>query len=134
MAKKKTTKSSSLYEKAEDLPDNRKQKYDSILQDFDKQIETFIEQIYSNVSTLEKQIKSQFKVAKLQLPRNVKSQKAEDFLYQNSENNDNVTVECAKVIFPIFFKKPYLSQNIPTFFRWLCPSATLSKMRLPPPL
>ena len=101
MSRKKTTKSSSsLYEKAEDLPDNRKQKYDSILQDFDKQIETFIEQVYSNVSTLEKQIKSQFKVAKLQLPRNIKSKKAEDFLYQDSENNDNlVTVECAKVLF-----------------------------------
>ena len=99
MARKKTTKSSSLYEKAEDLPDNRKKKYDSILQDFDKQIETSIEQIYSNVSSLEKQIKSHFKVAKLQLPRNVKSLKAEDFYYQDVESNDNITVECAKVTF-----------------------------------
>lgn len=98
MARKKANKSSSLYEKAEDLPDNRKQKYDSILQDFDKQIETFIEQIYSNVSTLEKQINSQFRLAKLKLPSKIRSQKAEDFYYQDSDDTDNqVTLECAKV-------------------------------------
>lgn len=98
MARKKVSKSSSLYEKAEDLPDNRKQKYDSILQDFDKQVETFIEQIYSNVSTLEKQINSQFRLAKLKLPSKIRNQKAEDFYYQNSDDTDNqVTLECAKV-------------------------------------
>merc|ERR1712029_108951 len=90
MARKKVNKSSSLYEKAEDLPDNRKQKYDSILQDFDKQVETFIEQIYSNVSTLEKQINSQFRLAKLKLPSKIRNQKAEDIYNQ-------VTLECAKV-------------------------------------
>ena len=130
MARKKANKSSSLYEKAEDLPDNRKQKYDSILQDFDKQIETFIEQIYSNVSTLEKQINSQFRLAKLKLPSKIRSQKAEDFYYQDSDDTDNqVTLECAKVGNKLFSYNlpPFLSY---VFFRWLYLLAIPSKMKL----
>ena len=37
MPKKKGKISKDVYEKAEDLPENRKKIYDSILEDFDKQ-------------------------------------------------------------------------------------------------
>merc|ERR1711962_1809675 len=81
MPKKKATSNKDVYEKAEDLPEGRKKLYDSILEDFDKQVEARIEQIYSSIGAIQTQIRSQFKVAMLQQSRSVRS----------------LTVECAKV-------------------------------------
>lgn len=49
---------------------------------------------------METKIRSQFKVELLQLPRNVRSLKVEDYYYEDSEKENelhNLTVECAKV-------------------------------------
>jgi len=99
MPKKKATSNKDVYEKAEDLPEGRKKIYDSILEDFDKQVDARIEQIFSSIGAIQTQIRSQFKVARLQLPRNVRSMKAEDFYYNDIGNNNtlDLTVECAKV-------------------------------------
>jgi len=99
MPKKKATSNKDVYEKAEDLPEGRKKLYDSILEDFDKQVEARIEQIYSSIGAIQTQIKSQYKVAVLQQSRNVRSMKVEDFYYNDigSINNLDLTVECAKV-------------------------------------
>jgi len=99
MPKRKATSNKDVYEKAEDLPEGRKKTYDSILEDFDKQVEARIEQIYSSIGAMQNQIKSQFKVALLQLPRTVRSMKVEDFYYNDvtNDNNLDLTVECAKV-------------------------------------
>lgn len=99
MPKRKATSNKDVYEKAEDLPEGRKKTYDSILEDFDKQVEARIEQIFSSIGAIQKQIKSQFKVAMLQQPRNIRSMKVEDFYYNDigSANNLDLTVECAKV-------------------------------------
>ena len=50
---------------------------------------------------MQNQIKSQFKVALLQLPRTVRSMKVEDFYYNEvtNDNNLDLTVECAKIKF-----------------------------------
>jgi hypothetical protein len=119
-----------VYEKADELPDERKKIYESILEDFDKQgfflqnctffrLQTLlrcfllfwlvisrIEQIYSSVNALQKQIRSQFKVALLQQPRSVRDIKVEEFYYTNDENeaylaasstSTNLTAELAKL-------------------------------------
>ena len=48
---------------------------------------------------MQTQIRSQFKVALLQQPRNVRSLKVEDYYYNelNKGSNVDLTVECAKV-------------------------------------
>lgn len=100
MPKKNAKTSKNLYEKAEDLPENRKKIYHSILEDLDKQVEARIEQINSAIGVLQKQIKSQFKVALLQQPRATRLLKVEDFYYNESVGGDEKTdlnVECAKV-------------------------------------
>ena len=117
-----------VYEKAEDLPEGKKKAYDSILEDFDRQgnilqcrlltnLNTFlikfqrfslsvasrIEQINSSIEALQKQIKSQFRVAKVRLPKAVRDDKAENFYYNDGDNDEaiadklNMTVELAKV-------------------------------------
>lgn len=56
-------------------------------------------QIESAVNALETHVKSQFKVALLQLPRNVRSMKVEDFYYDSNVDDfgHELNVECAKV-------------------------------------
>jgi len=99
--KKKGKSAQNVYEKAEDLPEGRKKIYDSILEDFDKQVEARIEQIKSAIGAMQKQIKSQFKVALLQQSRATRQLKAEDFYYENGEIGDvakvDLNVECAKL-------------------------------------
>lgn len=55
----------------------------------------------SNLGAMRCQIKSQFKVALLQLPRSVRSMKVEDFYYDDSNQQalgpPDLTLECAKV-------------------------------------
>merc|ERR1711962_757018 len=99
MPKRKATSNKDVYEKAEDLPEGRKKLYDSILEDFDKQVEARIEQIYSSIGAIQTQIRSQFKVAMLQQSRSVRSLKVEDFYYNDIGNSNSLdlTVECAKV-------------------------------------
>ena len=60
-------------------------------------MEARIEQIYSSIGAMQTQIRSQFKVALLQQPRNIRSLKVEDFYYENQDTNVDLTVECAKV-------------------------------------
>ncbi len=62
-------------------------------------VEARIEQIYSTVSAQQNQIKSQFKVALLKLPRNVRSLKVEDHYYGDDSDKDaaDLTLELAKV-------------------------------------
>ena len=116
-----------VYEKAEDLPEGKKKAYDSILEDFDRQgnilqcrlltnlnllfidsnfsflVASRIEQINSSIEALQKQIKSQFRVAKVRLPKAVRDDKAENFYYNDGDNDEaiadklNMTVELAKV-------------------------------------
>ena len=127
--KKKGKLGQNVYEKAEDLPEGRKKIYDSILEDFDKQgqylslqslsvkkvklqrtnakiyfslkVEARIEQIKSAIGAMQKQIKSQFKVALLQQSRATRQLKVEDFYYENGEIGDvskvDLNVECAKL-------------------------------------
>ena len=74
MPKKKTkSNKNDVYEKAEDLPESKKKIYDSILEDFDKQVEARIEQIYSAIGAMQTQIRSQFKVALLQQSRSTRA-------------------------------------------------------------
>lgn len=103
MVKKRGKTNKDVYEKVEDLPESRKERLDSILEDFDKEVAARIEQINSAITALQTQIKSQFKVTLLKEPRNIRRMKVEDFYY-NSEDDDqaiadklNITVECAKV-------------------------------------
>merc|ERR1711981_1242658 len=103
MVKKRGKTNKDVYEKVEDLPESRKERLDSILEDFDKEVAARIEQINSAITALQTQIKSQFKVTLLKEPRNIRHMKVEDFYY-NSEDDDqaiadklNITVECAKV-------------------------------------
>ena len=115
-----------VYEKAEDLPEGKKKAYDSILEDFDRQgnilqcrllkylnllfidsnfsflVASRIEQINSSIEALQKQIKSQFRVAKVRLPKAVRDDKAENFYYDGDNDEAiadklNMTVELAKV-------------------------------------
>jgi len=100
--KKKGKSTQNVYEKAEDLPEGRKKLYDSILEDFDKQVEARIEQLNSAIGALQKQIKSQFKVALLQQSRATRQLKVEDFYYKDSgssseEEKTDLNVECAKL-------------------------------------
>ena len=102
MPKKNVSTAKNVYEKAEDLPEGRKKIYDSILEDLDKQVEARIEQINSAIGALQKQIKSQFKVALLQQSRATRQLKVEDFYYKDSEvvaedGKTDLTVECAKL-------------------------------------
>jgi len=102
MPKKNVNTAKNVYEKAEDLPEGRKKIYDSILEDLDKQVEARIEQINSAIGALQKQIKSQFKVALLQQSRATRQLKVEDFYYKDSEvvaedGKTDLTVECAKL-------------------------------------
>jgi len=100
--KKKGKANQDVYEKAEDLPEGRKKLYDSILEDFDKQVESRIEQLNSLIGALQKQIKSQFKVALLQQSRANRQLKVEDFYYKENgdsseEEKTDLNVECAKL-------------------------------------
>jgi len=100
--KKKGKSNENVYEKAEDLPEGRKKLYDSILEDIDKQVEARIEQLNSDIGALQKQIKSQFKVALLQQTRATRQLKVEDFYYKESgdsweEEKTDLNVECAKL-------------------------------------
>jgi len=98
MPRKKAPKSKDVYEKAEDLPESKKKIYDSILEDFDKQVEARIEQIYSAIGAMQTQIRSKFKVALLQQSRSTRGLKVEDYYYNNSnDENLDLTVQCAKV-------------------------------------
>merc|ERR1711982_271902 len=99
MPKRKAKSNKDVYEKAEDLPEGHKKRYDSILEDIDKQVEARIEQIYSKIGAIQSQIRSQFKVAMRQQSRNIRSMKVEEFYYNNVDkaNNLDLTVECAKV-------------------------------------
>jgi hypothetical protein len=129
-----SSKDKNVYEKVEDLPEGRKKIYESILEDFDKQgsfcknstvfrhfpkistffhfsVEARIEQIFSSVNALQKQIRSQFKVALLQQPRNARDLKVEDHYYANESAADlvastsmNLTAELAKVAASVTFK------------------------------
>jgi len=101
--KKRGKSNKDVYEKAEDLPEGKKKVYDSILEDFDKQVAARVEQIQSAVNALQTQVKSQFRMNLLKEPRNIRQMKVED-LYYNEEDDDqaitdklNLTVECAKV-------------------------------------
>lgn len=100
--KRKGKVNENVYEKADDLPEGRKKLYDSILEDFDKQVEARIEQINSAIGALQKQIKSQFKVALLQQSRATRQLKVEDFYYKDKESSSeeektDLNVECAKL-------------------------------------
>ena len=53
--------------------------------------------MYSFIGATQNKIRSQFKLASCQQPRNVRSMKVEDFYY-NETDNQNLTVECAKVV------------------------------------
>lgn len=88
-----------VYKKAEDLPEGRRKEYDTILEDFDKQVEARIEQNMSALSAMQNQIKSQVRVALLQLPKTVRSLQIEEYLYnkEGSSSDVNLTVELAKV-------------------------------------
>merc|ERR1711931_225607 len=102
MPKRKATSNKDVYEKADDLPEGRKKLYDSILEDFDKQVEARIEQINSAIGALQKQIKSQFKVALLQQSRATRQLKVEDFTTKTKESSSeeektDLNVECAKL-------------------------------------
>lgn len=90
--------SQNLYEKLEDLPEIRKKLYNSILEDFDKQVNARIEQIHSGIAAIQTQIKSQFKVALLKIPRNVRQMKAEELYYANCDLRADLNIECAKVV------------------------------------
>ena len=87
MPKKNVSTAKNVYEKAEDLPEGRKKIYDSILEDLDKQVEARIEQINSAIGALQKQIKSQFKVALLQQSRANRQLKVEDFYYKDNDGD-----------------------------------------------
>ena len=52
--------------------------------------------MYSFIGASQNKIKSQFRLALCQQPRNIRSMKVEDFYY-NEIDNLNLTVECAKV-------------------------------------
>lgn len=95
---KAASTSQNLYEKVEDLPEGRKKLYNSILEDFDKQVNARIEQIRSEIAAIQTQINSQFKVALLKIPRNVRQMKAEEFYYSNSDPSMDLNIECAKVV------------------------------------
>ena len=52
--------------------------------------------MYSFIDAKQNKIKSQYRLASCQQPRNIRSMKVEDFYY-NDIDNLNLTVECAKV-------------------------------------
>jgi len=100
--KKKGKSNQNVYEKAEDLPEGRKKLYDSILEDFDKQVEARIEQLNSAIGSLQKQIKSQFKMKLLQQSRATRQLKVEDLYYKDKDSSSeeektDLNVECAKL-------------------------------------
>jgi hypothetical protein len=74
-------------------------------------VEARIEQIFSSVNALQKQIRSQFKVALLQQPRNARDLKVEDHYYYMNESaadivaltSMNLTAELAKVAASVTF-------------------------------
>lgn len=59
-----------------------------------------IEQVQSAIGAMQTQVRSQFKVALLQLPRSVRSLKAEDF-FLSETHTDDLTIECAKVAYSV---------------------------------
>jgi len=127
MPKKNDSTAKNVYEKAEDLPEGRKKIYDSILEDLDKQVEARIEQINSAIGALQKQIKSQFKVALLQQSRATRQLKVEDFYYKDSEvvaedGKTDLTVECAKLAVSI-------SNNVSKEVKTTVKGATSTKKR-----
>jgi len=92
-----------VYQKVDDLPEVKKKAYNSILEDFDRQVASRIEQMNSAVEALQKQVTSQFRVAKVRLPKAVREDKAENYYYNENDEEEaiesklNMTVELAKV-------------------------------------
>ena len=60
-------------------------------------VEARIEQVNSAIVSLQKNIRSQFKVALLQQSRQTRQLKVEDYYYQNQTDGSDLIIECAKV-------------------------------------
>ena len=75
-------KNPNMYQTASELPDAKKEKYSSIVEDFDKETLARVEEIEAQVNVMKTNIKQVLRRTLLQMPRNVRQLKAEDFYYE----------------------------------------------------
>ena len=75
-------KNPNMYQTASELPGDRKEKYSSIVEDFDKETSARVEEIEAQVNVMKTNIKQVLRRTLLQMPRNVRQLKAEDFYYE----------------------------------------------------
>ena len=76
------TKNSNIYQTVSELPEAKKEKYSSIVQDFDKETKARVEEIEAQVDVMKTNIKQVLRRTLLQMPRNVRQLNAEDFYYE----------------------------------------------------
>lgn len=84
-----------VYKKADDLPEDRRKIYDSILEDFDKQVNSRIQENDAAISAIQNQIRSLFRMALMQQPRNLKKLKFEEVMQTGSEPRLSVQLAAA---------------------------------------
>ena len=78
----KNNTTTTTYQTVSELPEAKKEKYSSIVQDFDKETEARVEEIEAQVDVMKTNIKQVLKMTLLQMPRDVRQLKAEDFYYE----------------------------------------------------
>ena len=69
----------------EQLPDEKKKRYHSMLEDFDKQVESHIEEARSNMEDIMKQIRNSYKVEIFKLLKGQKDLNQEELVLKNIE-------------------------------------------------
>ena len=73
----------------EQLPEDKKKCYHSLLEDFDKQVEARIEEARAEVEKIMKQLQNAYKVEIFKLPKDQKNLLIEDLVLKNMEMNRN---------------------------------------------
>jgi len=67
----------------EEMPDERKKQYESLLEDFDKQVEAHIEEVIANMLKLQTSIRSDYKVETFKLSKQQRDLLQEDLVLKN---------------------------------------------------